>query len=193
MLYLSSMKVGTLFDVFLQYPKCSPPLHVFLQELLRAPDGPFSPSESETKAAYVSGLNRYNFCFSTHTGVDEKLGAEAGLVCRLLEAESRPESQKRLQPILNYVHKLTLTPASVSQEGVDAIIASDWNEDAIVHANLIRGAFNLFNRWLEGLGIDADQHYVSATVKKVIKGDYTGVNLMVDRILQAKEKPGYRQ
>lgn len=191
--YLPSMEDGILFDAFLQYPKFSHPLHVFLQELLRASDGPFSPGESETIAACVSGLNRCNFRYSTHTGVAEKLGAEAGLVRHLLEAESSPESQKRLQPILGYVRKLTLTPASVSQEDVDAIIASDWNEDAVVHANLICGAFNLFNRRVEGVGIDADQHYASATVKQSIKGGYTGVNQMVDRILEAKEKPVYRQ
>lgn len=53
MTYLRFLPDGTLFDIFLQYPQFSDPLHVFLAALLRS-DSPFSPAEREMLAGFVS-------------------------------------------------------------------------------------------------------------------------------------------
>lgn len=191
MTYLPSIPNGTLFDIFLQYPEFSDPLHVFLEQLLRGPS-PFSDAEREMIAGYVSGVNECNFCSNVHTGVAEALGAEAGLVGRLLDDATLDAVPDRMRPVLHYVRKLTERPASVGREDVEAILAAGWDERAAVHANLVCGAFNLFNRWVEGLGVDADTNYVKATIRQLLRGNYLGVNEMVAKVSRRQQEPDYR-
>lgn len=191
MTYLRSLPDGTLFDIFLQYPQFSDPLHVFLEALLRG-DSPFSPAEREMLAGFVSGVNECGFCSTVHIGVAEGLGTEEGLVRRLLDDPEVMAAPERMRPVLRYVRKLTERPAAVGQADVDAILAAGWDESAVVYANLTCGAFNLFNRWVEGLGVDADPKYVKATIRQLMDGSYLGVNDMVERINARKERPGYR-
>lgn len=191
MTYLPSIPNGTLFDIFLQYPEFSDPLHVFLENLLRGLS-PFSTAEREMIAGYVSGVNECGFCCTTHTGVAESLGTPEGLVNKLLCSADLSGVDEKLRPVLRYVRKLTEKPSSVGKADVDAMLDTGWNEQAVVHANLICGAFNLFNRWVDGLGVDADQNYVKATIKQLLAGDYSGVNAMVEGILAQKQTPDYR-
>jgi uncharacterized peroxidase-related enzyme len=186
MTYLPSIPGGSLFDILVQYPQFSDPLHVFLENLLRE-DGPFSPGEREMIASYVSGVNECNFCCNTHTGVAEALGTPQGLVGDLLTDIEGADIADNMKPILRYVRKLTQAPASVGQADVDAILEQGWQEDAVVFANLICGAFNLFNRWVEGLGVDANANYVKATIKQLLAEGYLGVNDMVAKIRQRKK------
>lgn len=110
MTYLASIKNGTLFDVFKQYPDLSHTLHIFLQDLLRGEDKPFYPEN------------------------------------------------QRLIPVFVYVRKLTQKIETIKQSDIDAILAAGWDEKAAVHANLICGVFNLFNRWVTGLGVSGDKN-----------------------------------
>lgn len=191
MTYLPSVGEGTLFDIFLRCPQFSDPLHVFLENLLRG-EGPFTEGEREMIAAFVSGINECGFCHATHAGVAEALGIEQGLPGKLLEDADLGSVAPRMRPVLRYVRKLTERPAAVSAEDVRAILDAGWEEDAVVYANLICGAFNLFNRWVEGLGVDADRHYVQATIRQLLQGGYTGVNDMVAKILGNRMQPPYR-
>lgn len=185
--HLESLKNGTLFDVFLQYPKYSESLHLFLEDLLRGPS-PFTVAERELIAGYVSGLNKCTFCCSVHAGLAEQLGHWENLVGRFLaDSPFEPENPKLL-PILAYVRKLTLAIDSVGESDVTAIIDAGWSEEAVVQANLICGAFNLFNRWVTGLGVTGETAFVKGTIKQLIAGGYLGVNKMVEEIL-AKKKP----
>jgi len=176
------MKNGTLFDVFKQYPHFSHSLHLFLEDLLRG-ESPFSIAERELIAGYVSGMNKCVFCCSVHAGLAEQFGNWEGLVQTFLSDSSFEPENPALIPVLAYVRKLTLDIDAVDQTDIDAIFAADWNEQAVVHANLICGAFNLFNRWVTGLGITGEPAYVNATIKQLTKGGYTGVNTMIEQIL----------
>lgn len=191
MTYLPSIPNGTLFDIFLQYPDFSEPLHVFLENLLRGPS-PFSEAEREMIASYVSGLNECRFCCTAHTAVAEALGTPEGLVRQLVDNDDLPGVEEKFWPVLRYVRKLTKKPASIEQSDIDAILEAGWTEEAVVHANLICGAFNLFNRWVEGLGVDASPNYVKASVKQLLAGGYLGVNEMIKGILTNQRKPEYR-
>lgn len=192
MTYLRSIPEGTLFDIFVQYPEFSDPLHVFLEALLRGPS-PFSAAEREMIAGYVSGINECGFCHTTHTGVAERLGTPEGLVRNLLASAELSGVDEKLRPVLRYVRKLTGKPASVGKADVDAILDAGWDERAVVHANLICGAFSLFNRWVAGLGVDADPKFVEATIKQLLAGGYLGVNDMVDKIRSQELAAPYRE
>jgi len=189
--HLESLKNGTLFDVFLQYPKYSESLHLFLEDLLRGPS-PFTVAERELIAGYVSGLNKCTFCCSVHAGLAEKLGHWDNLVGRfLVDSPFEPENPKLL-PILAYVRKLTLAIDSVGESDVTAIIDAGWCEEAVVQANLICGVFNLFNRWVTGLGVTGEDAFVKGTIKQLIAGSYLGVNKMVAEILNTKKPRDFR-
>lgn len=189
--HLQSLKNGTLFDVFLQYPKYSESLHLFLEDLLRGPS-PFTVAERELIAGYVSGLNKCTFCCSVHAGLAEQLGQWENLVeCFLTDSPFEPENRK-LIPVLAYVRKLTLEIDRVAESDVSAIIDAGWSEEAVVQANLICGAFNLFNRWVTGLGVTGEAAFVKGTIKQLLAGGYLGVNTMVEEILNMKRSRDFR-
>jgi uncharacterized peroxidase-related enzyme len=55
--------------------------------------------------------------------------------------------------MLDYVAKLTRTPAKVWKDDVDALRAAGFDDTAILQINLIASWFNYINRVADGLGI----------------------------------------
>ena len=68
MSFLRSMPDASLIDVFRASPEFARPLHEFAERLMRGPS-PFTPQERELISAYVSGLNRCEFCRTSHIEV----------------------------------------------------------------------------------------------------------------------------
>ncbi|HXG25158.1 MAG TPA: hypothetical protein VNJ09_11425 [Chthonomonadales bacterium] len=55
--------------------------------------------------------------------------------------------------MLEYVEKLTLRPAQVQREDVEALRAVGFDDVAILQINLIASWFNYINRVADGLGV----------------------------------------
>jgi uncharacterized peroxidase-related enzyme len=55
--------------------------------------------------------------------------------------------------MLDYAAKLTLTPARVCREDVEALRAHGFDDRAILQINLIASFFNYINRVADGLGV----------------------------------------
>lgn len=55
--------------------------------------------------------------------------------------------------MLDYVAKLTLTPAQVQRTDVENLRAHGFDDVAILQINLIASWFNYINRVADGLGI----------------------------------------
>ncbi|MFQ5774609.1 MAG: carboxymuconolactone decarboxylase family protein [Kiloniellaceae bacterium] len=155
MSYLPSSPHATLLDVFKRYPDLARPLHDFAQALMRGPS-PLAPGERELIAAYVSALNECGFCRASHAAAAGHFGVPAGRVEELLAGIDGAGVEARLKPLLHYVRKLNERPAAVTPEDLRAVFDAGWDEDALVHAAVICGFFNLMNRWVEGLGIESD-------------------------------------
>ena len=82
--YLRSLRPGaSLIDVFKAFPGTSTPLIEFHEVLLRGPS-PFTATERELIAAYVSGLNGCEYCHGVHTATAEHMGVEVGLLRRIV-------------------------------------------------------------------------------------------------------------
>ena len=64
-------------------------------------------------------------------------------------ADLEPENRV----MLDYVAKLTLTPARVQREDVEALRAAGFEDVAILQINLIASWFNYINRVADGLGV----------------------------------------
>ncbi len=183
--HLPSLPKGTLFDIFKQYPDFSRSLHIFLEDLLRGPS-PFSVAERELIGGYVSGLNKCVFCCSVHAGLAEDLGNWEGLVETFLAGDHYVPENPKLVPVLAYIRRLTLEIDTVGESDVTAILDAGWPEEAAVHANLICGAFSLFNRWVTGLGVTGEPTYVKGTIKQLKAQGYLGVNDMIGRLIGLK-------
>ena len=115
---------------------------------------PLTAAQCELIAAYVSGLNACAFCLGSHRIYAEALGVAPGLVDALLADPETAEVDDRMRPLLAYARKLTTLPARLTGADVEAVLAAGWDEDALYHAIQVTGLFNLFNRLVEGAGVD---------------------------------------
>jgi uncharacterized peroxidase-related enzyme len=73
------------------------------------------------------------------------------------EAIKRDYRTAELDPadrtMLDYVAKLTLTPARVQKEDVEALRDAGFGDVGILQINLIASWFNYINRVADGLGV----------------------------------------
>jgi uncharacterized peroxidase-related enzyme len=162
---------ATLLDVFRRFPATNKPLIEYHEALLRGPS-PFTESERELIAAYVSGLNNCRYCHAVHTATAELLGVGEGVVPRLVEQFESADVPENIKPVLRYAQKLTDRPDSVSQADADAILAAGWDETAVYHTVAVTALFNLMNRLVEGLGIEFDPAYTRESSRRLAEGGY---------------------
>ncbi len=184
MSFLPSKPNASLIDVFKLYPELARPLHEFSQALMRGPS-PFSEGDRELIAAYVSALNGCDFCRESHTEVARHFGVAADVVQDLVDDLDEAPVREELKPVLRYVRKLNDAPDEVTQADVNAVFDAGWDETALVHAALVCGQFNLMNRWVEGLGIEADPAVVRMAGEHLHARGYKGiVDLLQKRAAQ---------
>ncbi|WP_067560577.1 carboxymuconolactone decarboxylase family protein [Halofilum ochraceum] len=174
MSYLPSAPDTTLVDRFRHLPTLAAPLHEFAQQLMRGPS-PFSALQRERIAAYVSDQNGCAFCRDSHNEVIVHLGGAP---------EPRPDSvdDDPLTPVLTFVSALNREPENIGQADVDSVLAAGWDEDALEHAVLVCGFFNLMNRWVDGLGIPSDPETVKMGGRMLyMKGYQAVIDMCTDR------------
>ena len=127
----------------------------------------------ELIAAYTSGVNACQFCYGTHAATAEALGVDEGLLDELLRDPEGAPLEEKMRPILRFVRKLTMSPASMTQADADAIFAAGWDEDAYYHVVSICGLFNYYNRLMEGYGIKSQPEYRLSVGKRLAEQGYT--------------------
>ena len=130
-------------------------MHDLGQTIMRA-QSPLSAAQREFIAAFVSALNRCDYCFKGHVQMAVNLGA---IRSQIEEAAADLDSaplETGWRELLRYVRKLTLTPADMSQADADAVFASGWTERELHDAVLVCCRFNFMNRLSLGHGLDPD-------------------------------------
>src|SRR5437870_10825304 len=96
---LKSLPVDAgLLQIFQAFPKAARPLLEYHDVLLRG-DSPFSASERELIAAYVSGLNKCDYRSEEHTS---ELQSRGHLVCRLLLEKKKKINPKDIMALYKY-------------------------------------------------------------------------------------------
>lgn len=142
-------------DIFLEKPKKYMAALTLAQEILREPSV-LSPQDRELIAAFTSKLNKCEYCFGSHKLFTESIDAEqSDITCVLVDNDY---SGHRLEPILNYVKKLTLFPASLDQSDLDAVLTAGFSEEELKDAIAVCAAFNFYNRIVEGHGLAENAH-----------------------------------
>lgn len=175
MSYLPSLPDdAVLMDVFRAYPETVAPLTDYHRIVLRGPSV-FSVAERELIAAYVSGLNACHYCHGVHGATAEAFGIPEGRLTALLADLDTAPVDDRWKVLLRYLHTLTLTPSRLTKADAEAVLAAGWDDKALYDAVSICALFNFMNRFVEGLGITADQAYFTAAAQRFVADtDYTG-------------------
>jgi uncharacterized peroxidase-related enzyme len=183
MSYLQSLKpYAGLLQIFQAYPEIARPLLEYHEVLLRG-ESPFSTAERELIAAYVSGLNSCNYCQAVHSQTAVALGIGTDTIAHIL-SNARDEHvdhgtnpsdwriDPRMRAVLAFVRKLTFSPREITAEDVDPIFAAGWNDRALHDAAAICGLFNLMNRLVNGLGVEASDAYTELAAQRLAEGGY---------------------
>lgn len=131
--------------------------YALYRSVLHHPDNRLPAWFLEALGVYTSLTNEGHYSVAHHSvGLGRAIGDEARADA-VLEALSRdrPEdafSGKELA-LLRYAKKLTLSPAEMEPEDVDALREAGATDGEILEANQVVSYFNYANRVLNGLGV----------------------------------------
>ncbi len=160
-----------LLQIFQAFPETARPLLEYHEVLLRG-ESPFSAAERELIAAYVSGLNNCNYCRAVHSQTAVALGIDADAISEILSGSGLEHVDQRMRPVLAFVRKLTLSPGAVTAADVDAIFAAGWDDCTLHDAVAICALFNLMNRLVNGLGVEASDAYIKMAARRLAQNGY---------------------
>jgi hypothetical protein len=80
-----------------------------------------------------------------------------------------------MRPVLAFVCKLTLSPGKIAAVDADAVVAAGWNNRALHDAVAICGLFNLMNRLVNGLGVEASEPYTRIAAQRLAEKGYASL------------------
>ena len=98
----------------------------------------------------------------------------ATLSALLADVTTAPVAEP-MKPILRYAAKLTVTPAKITPEDAEAVLAAGWEEQALHDAVAVCALFNMMNRLVEGLGITAGEDYFRVAAGRLAGAGYAGL------------------
>jgi uncharacterized peroxidase-related enzyme len=144
---------ATVPDILKMSPEAGVALLEMHEAIMRAPSA-LTPGQRELIAAYVSGLNRCQYCHGVHVETAkayEDIPRQA--VDRMLADLETAGFDEKIKPILRLARKLTQAPAEVSEADTQAVLEAGWGEKALHDAIMVVCCFNFMNRLLEGHGV----------------------------------------
>ena len=144
---------ATVPDILKMSPEAGVALLEMHEAIMRAPSA-LTPGQRELIAAYVSGLNRCQYCHGVHAETAkayEDIPRQA--VDRMLADLETAGFDEKIKPILRLARKLTQTPADVTEADTRAVLEAGWGEKALHDAIMVVCCFNFMNRLLEGHGV----------------------------------------
>ncbi len=162
---------AALLHIFQAFPTAARPLLEYIEVVLRG-DSPLSAGERELIAAYVSHLNNCDYCRSIHRDAAIALGISAEVLENLVSSGGTEKVDHRLAPVLELVHKLTLSPDTITAEDAGAIFAAGWDDRALHDAVAVCALFNLINRFVNGLGVEAPAWYTKRSAEQLTRHGY---------------------
>jgi uncharacterized peroxidase-related enzyme len=159
---------STIVDVFMQRPSKYMMLLSFAQEILRE-DSFLSKQDRELIATFTSSLNNCKFCTGSHKVFTMSVGLPEEEIDLVL---SNNYSGYRLESILDYVKKLTIAPSSITKNDAQKVFDAGFSEDELKDAIAVCAAFNLFNRIVEGHGIQENIDTWLPSAEQINKSGY---------------------
>jgi uncharacterized peroxidase-related enzyme len=146
--------VATMWEVY--NPQAREGLSLFSRSFMRN-EGKLTPADKELIAAYTSALNESDYCFSGHSRVAINLGYDESVFDPLIEDLATAPVRDELKPLLAFIRVLTLTPAKVKKEDVQALLDMGWDEQSLHEAMAVCARFSMMNRLTLGHGLVVDE------------------------------------
>lgn len=143
-------------------------------------DGPLTARERELVFAYVSGLNRCNFCRDSHTVVLEHFGLTKKSIDDLIDRGRTEAVGEPMRVVLAYSKKFVVDPEVLVREDVEAVLEAGWDEGALVQVVWICGLAQCFNSLVHGLGIQSDPSLVRFGGEHIYAYGYAQLKSMLD-------------
>jgi uncharacterized peroxidase-related enzyme len=113
-----------------------------------------SPIERQLAALVTSALNETPHCSSGLVLKLESLGLEHRIIARIVaDARTARTGNGRLDAVIDYAVKLTLTPGVVGEADVEALRAQGLDDVDIVDLNNMVAYYCYTNRVANGLGL----------------------------------------
>jgi uncharacterized peroxidase-related enzyme len=168
LLFSSLKNAKSIVDIFDENPKKYMPSLVLAEEVLREPSH-LSSAERELIAAFTSRLNKCDYCADSHIEFTKEQGMSIEEITKVLRGEYFGH---RLQYVFDYVRKLTLDPASLTDGDFRAVIDSGITEDELKDAIAVCAAFNYFNRIVEGHFLPTDPNGFEQVAPMITKYGY---------------------
>jgi len=147
----------TVPDILKMRPHAGKPLIEMHEAIMRMPSA-LSPGERELIAAYVSGLNKCQYCHGVHAQTAkayEDISSDA--VDRMFDDIETAGFDNKIKPILRFAKKLTEAPSSLTDADARAVYDAGWDEKALHDVILVVCCFNFMNRLLEAHGVHGNE------------------------------------
>jgi uncharacterized peroxidase-related enzyme len=141
-------KIGFLPNVLAAYSFDAAKLRAFIgfyNDLMLA-ESELSKLEREMIAVVVSSANRCFYCLTAHGAAVREMSGDPQLGELLVMNWRVAKLPKRQRAMLEFVHKLTVTPAEVGDADRDALRKAGFSERAIWDVASVAGFFNFTNR-----------------------------------------------
>jgi uncharacterized peroxidase-related enzyme len=152
-------------------PAASRLLIAYHTEILRGPS-PLSPAERELIAAFVSALNACAYCHGVHAATARAFGIEEAVLAELVADRACTCVGPKLQPIFQFVRKLTLSPAKMQPSDAASVFSAGWDERALHDAISVAALFNFMNRYVEGHGLSLDEADLASRGEGLMREGY---------------------
>ena len=141
-------KLGFVPNVLAAYSFSQPKLRAFVNlynDLMLAESG-LTKLEREMLAVVVSSANRCYYCLTAHGAAVRQLSGDAELGEMLVMNWRTAPLPARQRALLEFGHKLTVTPAEVGDADRSELRAAGFTERDIWDAASVVGFFNYTNR-----------------------------------------------
>ncbi|MFD7703726.1 carboxymuconolactone decarboxylase family protein [Streptomyces caelestis] len=161
--------------LFAQRPDTAGVLSQLAETLLRSGPSPLSRGERELIAAYVSHLNRTEFCAGSHSAfAAAQLDGGTELVAAVLADVDAAPVTPLLRTLLKVAGEVQAKAAPVSAAAIAAARAEGATDAHIHDTVLIAAAFAMFNRYVNGLAteVPADGAFYDAAAELVVNRGY---------------------
>ena len=152
--FLPSLKEDAgIGDIFAYHPELRKPMHELARAIMRS-ESVFSEADREVIAAFVSALNKCDYCLAGHRELAVRLGTPRNIMDAIVDDfETAPISDKQ-KAMLRFIEKLTLEPHLMNQSDADAVYDAGWDERALHDAIMVCCRFSFMNRMSLGHGLD---------------------------------------
>jgi uncharacterized peroxidase-related enzyme len=158
---LCDERIGFLPNVLAAYAFDEKKLRSFIgfYNELMLEESPLSKLEREMIAVVVSSANRCYYCQVAHGQAVRELSGDPALGELLVMNYRAAALTPRQRSMLDFAHKLTLTPAAVVEEDRAALRDTGFDERAIWDIASVTAFFNLSNRMANAVDMMPNREY----------------------------------